>query len=140
MPKNLALFLAKMAKNLALSLRKWHKKIRFGENGGKRKINPSANPADVQGNEVADRLVKEAAKEAQELDQNTGVLTNQDIKKVAKDSIMDNWQDKWSISNTGREYFQYQPKILPNPRFDFPHHQSFILLLHSSQLKNTGKN
>ena len=44
MPKSLPLFLAKMAKNLALSLRKWHKKNLIGENGGERKINPSANP------------------------------------------------------------------------------------------------
>ena len=33
-----------MAKNLALSLRKWHQKNLIGENGGERKINPSANP------------------------------------------------------------------------------------------------
>ena len=33
-----------MAKNLALSLRKWHTKNLIGENGGERKINPSANP------------------------------------------------------------------------------------------------
>ena len=33
-----------MAKNLALSLRKWKKTNLIGENGGERKINPSANP------------------------------------------------------------------------------------------------
>ena len=33
-----------MAKNLALSIRKWHKKNLICENGGERKINPSANP------------------------------------------------------------------------------------------------
>ena len=33
-----------MAKNLAPSSRKRHKKIQIGENGGERKINPSANP------------------------------------------------------------------------------------------------
>ena len=117
--------------------------------------------ADIQGNEVADRLAKEAAKEAQNLDQNTSVLTNKDIKKAARGSIMDKWQDKWNsqhnngcedkpigltilslmdqettlsrfkyiISNTGREYFQYRPKILPKPRFDFQDHRGFILLL-----------
>ena len=98
---------------------------------------------DVQGNEVADRLAKDAAKEAQELDQNTSVLTNQDIKKAARDSIMEKWQDKWSISITGRKYFQYRPKILPIPRFDFPDHQGFILLLQLrtgySQLKDYRK-
>ena len=36
-----------MAKNLALSLRKWHKKNQIGENGGERKINPSANPENL---------------------------------------------------------------------------------------------
>ena len=45
MPPNLALFWRKIAKNLALSSRKWHKKNLNGENGGERKINPSANPA-----------------------------------------------------------------------------------------------
>ena len=34
-----------MAKNLAPSSRKWHKKNQIGENGGERKINPSAKPA-----------------------------------------------------------------------------------------------
>ena len=99
--------------------------------------------ADVQGNEVADRLAKDAAKEAQELDQNTSVLTNQDIKKAARDSIMEKWQDKWSISNTGRKHFQYRPEIRPIPRFDFPDHQGFILLLQLrtgySQLKDYRK-
>ena len=33
-----------MAKNLAPSSRKWRKKNQIGENGGERKINPSANP------------------------------------------------------------------------------------------------
>ena len=33
-----------MAKNLAPNSRKWRKKIQIGENGGERKINPSANP------------------------------------------------------------------------------------------------
>ena len=39
--------------------------------------------ADIQGNEVANRLAKEAAKEAQDLDLNASVLTNQDIKNAA---------------------------------------------------------
>ena len=44
MPSNPALFLAKIGQNLALNSRKWHKKNLIGENGGERKINPSANP------------------------------------------------------------------------------------------------
>ena len=70
---------------------------------------------DIQGNEVADRLAKEAAREALDLDQNTSVFTNQGIKKAARSSIMDKWQIKWNISKTGREYFQCRPQILQNP-------------------------
>ena len=44
MPPNPALFWRKIGQNLALSSRKWHKKNLIGENGGERKINPSANP------------------------------------------------------------------------------------------------
>ena len=45
MPKNLAfLFWAKNGQNLAPSSRKWRNEIQIGENGGERKINPSANP------------------------------------------------------------------------------------------------
>ena len=36
--------------------------------------------ADIQGNVVAGRLAKEAAKEAQNLDKDASVLINQDIK------------------------------------------------------------
>ena len=36
-----------MAKNLAPMSRKWRKEIQIGENGGERKINPSANPAEA---------------------------------------------------------------------------------------------
>ncbi|MEW8547348.1 MAG: ribonuclease H family protein, partial [Candidatus Thiodiazotropha sp.] len=65
---------------------------------------------DIQGNEMADKLAKEAAAEAQDLDKNTSVITNQDIKKAARDSILDKWQNKWDISTTGREYYQFRPK------------------------------
>ena len=39
--------MAKIGQNLALSSIKWHKKNLIGENGGERKINPSANPVTV---------------------------------------------------------------------------------------------
>ena len=48
---------------------------------------------EVQGNEIADRLTKEAAKEAQE--QDTAVhtmLTKQDIITASKNSISEKWQ------------------------------------------------
>ena len=85
-------------------------------------------------------LLRKQPKKPRSLTRTTGVLTNQDINKAARDSSMDKWQDKLSISNTDREYFQYRPKILTIPRFDFPDHRGFILLLQLrtgySQLKD----
>ena len=47
MPPKPGSFWATNGQNLALSLRKWHKKNLIGENGGERKINPSANPVEA---------------------------------------------------------------------------------------------
>ena len=49
----------------------------------------------ISNNKVADKLAKEAAVEAQELDNSTSVITNQDIKKAARDSILDKWQNNF---------------------------------------------
>ena len=48
----------------------------------------------IQGNEVADKLAKEAALEAQNLDIGTSVIAHQDIKKAASLSISEKWQNK----------------------------------------------
>ena len=42
---------------------------------------------EVEGNEVADRLAKEAAVEAKALEEETSVVTVQDIKRHARASI-----------------------------------------------------
>ena len=44
MPKNLALFLAKNGQKSGSKFKKMAPKNLIGENGGERKINPSANP------------------------------------------------------------------------------------------------
>ena len=67
--------------------------------------------AEVQGNEIADRLAKEAAKEAQE--QDTAVhtmVTKQDIITASRNSISEKWQHQWENSDRGRSYFKYHPK------------------------------
>ena len=47
MAKNLALFLVKNGKKSGSKFKKMAQKYLIGENGGKRKINPSANPGQV---------------------------------------------------------------------------------------------
>jgi hypothetical protein len=67
--------------------------------------------AEVQGNEIADCLAKEAAKEAQE--QDTAVhtmVTKQDIITASRNSISEKWQHQWENSDRGRSYFKYHPK------------------------------
>jgi hypothetical protein len=49
--------------------------------------------ASIKGNEIADQLAKEAAKEAEALEVNTQVFTKQDIRKAARDAVTKKWQD-----------------------------------------------
>ena len=53
--------------------------------------------SDMEGNDVADRLANEAAMEAKELEKETSMVTVQDIKKHARDSIKIKWQQRWDI-------------------------------------------
>ena len=69
------------------------------------KIDISWTPghADIAGNETADRLAKEAAKEAEGMDETRDrVVMAVDIKTAAKTSCMKKWQRTWDLSNSGR--------------------------------------
>jgi ribonuclease HI len=85
--------------------------------------------AEVQGNEIADRLAKEAAKEAQE--QDTAVqtmVTKQDIITASRNSISEKWQHQWENSDRGRSYFKYHPNISEKCRKDFPSKPVFAII------------
>jgi hypothetical protein len=59
----------------------------------------------VNGNEIADRLAKEAAKEAEQNQSDShNTITKQDVKKTARDHITEKWQNRWNFSNRGRFY------------------------------------
>jgi hypothetical protein len=79
--------------------------------------------ATIKGNEIADQLAKEAAKEAETLEVNTQVFTKQDIRKAARDIVTKKWQVRWDSSNSGRHYYRFHKvlkdkvkKYLPNKR------------------------
>ena len=58
--------------------------------------------ADIAGNEIADRL----AKEAEEVDENQDkVVTAVDIKTAAKVSCEKKWQRRWDLTNSGRDLY-----------------------------------
>jgi wyosine [tRNA(Phe)-imidazoG37] synthetase (radical SAM superfamily) len=69
------------------------------------KIHWTPGHANVNGNEIADRLAKEAAKEAKQHQSDThNTITKEDVKKAARDHIMEKWQNRWNFSNRGRFY------------------------------------
>ena len=68
--------------------------------------------ADIAGNEIADRLAKEAAKEAEGIDETQDrIVTAVDIKTAVKVSCMKKWQRRWDLSNSGRELYTHRKNV-----------------------------
>ena len=68
--------------------------------------------ADIAGNETPDRLAKEAAKEAEDIDETKDtVVTAADIKTAVKTSCLKKWQRRWDLSNSGRELYGYRKTV-----------------------------
>ena len=72
-------------------------------------LNWTPGHADIAGNEIADKLAKEAAEEAENMPEMVTPLTSTDIKKAVKDSCKIKWQKRWDVSQTGRHMFDFQP-------------------------------
>ena len=83
----------------------------------------------MQGNDVPDRLAKEAAMEAKELGEETSVVTVQDIKRHARVSTRYKWQQRWDIGESGHDFFLCKPFLKSNPRLDFPNIKMFKQIL-----------
>ena len=80
--------------------------------------------SEVQDNDVADRLAKEAAMEAKELGEETSVITVQDIKRHARVSTRYKWQQRWDIGESGRDFFLCKPFLKSDPPLDFPQYKN----------------
>ena len=85
--------------------------------------------SEVEGNEVADRLTKEAAVKAEELEDETIVVTVQDTKRHARASIQRKWQQRCGIGEFGRDFYLCTPFWDSNPRLDFPNTRMFKQIL-----------
>ena len=85
--------------------------------------------SEVEGNEVADRLAKETAVEAKDLEEETSVVTVQDIKRHARASIQRKWQQRWDIGEFGRDFYLCKPFLDSSPRLDFPNTRIFKQIL-----------
>ena len=56
------------------------------------KIQWSSGRANIRGNEMADRLAKEAAKEAEEMTDVIGIASQSDVRSAARESVNIKWQ------------------------------------------------
>lgn len=76
--------------------------------------------ATIEGNEIADRLAKDAAQQASHMPLDTSVVTLQDIKSSSRKSIISKWQQRWDISESGRFFYSFKPKVNGKLFLDIP--------------------
>ncbi|KAH3775182.1 hypothetical protein DPMN_176581 [Dreissena polymorpha] len=67
--------------------------------------------AGLQGNEVADGLAKEEAKEAEAMPEDSRTTTIQEVKAASHKSCMIKWQKHWENSSTGRTFYEFFPSV-----------------------------
>ena len=84
--------------------------------------------ASVKGNEIADQLVKEAAKEAEALEVSTQVFTKQDIRKAARDAVTKKCQVRWDSSNSGRHYYRFHKVVKDKVKKDLPNKRLYTVI------------
>ena len=84
--------------------------------------------ATIAGNEIADRLAKDAAQQAPKMPMDTSVVTNQDIKSAAKKSTISKWQQRWDISETGRFLYTFKPLVEEKLYLDLPSKDLFPII------------
>ena len=84
--------------------------------------------ATIAGNEIADRLAKDAAQQASKMPMDTSVVTNQDIKSAAKKTIISKWQQRWDISETGRFLYTFKPFVDGKLYLDLPSKDLFPII------------
>ena len=81
------------------------------ESGVDLEISWTPGHADIRGNELADKLAKEAAEEAKEMDDSSVVVTMEDVKSATKKFGIKKWQDMWEKSERGRTLYIHRPEV-----------------------------
>ena len=76
--------------------------------------------ANIAGNDIADKLAKEAAEEAKHLDESANCVTKSDVIQAAKQSTLTKWQNRWNISNSGRHLYELMPSVQELCHLDYP--------------------
>ena len=58
--------------------------------------------AEIQGNEEADRLAKEASKEAESMSEDNRCISQSEFRQAVKAHGLIVWQRQWDVSDKGR--------------------------------------
>ena len=64
--------------------------------------------AEIEGNEIADRIVKQGADEAEEMPEVTEAVTILDVEAAIRESGFEKWQQRWEASSIGRHLFEFR--------------------------------
>ena len=75
---------------------------------------------ELKGNEEADKLVKEAANEAESMADEGACISQSELKQAAKIHGLTVWQRHWDISERGRFLYDLKPYVNLTSNFDFP--------------------
>ena len=83
---------------------------------------------EIQGNEEADRLDKEASKEAESMTEEDRTISQAKFRQAAKAHSLTAWQKQWDISEKGRFLYGLKPRVTKKTVFDFPDKKSYNLI------------
>ena len=76
--------------------------------------------AEIKANEEADRLAKEATKEAESMTGEDKTVPQAEFKQAAKAHSLTTWQKQWDLSKKERFLYGLKPKVTQKTVFDFP--------------------
>ena len=76
-----------------------------------RQTRTSGRVSNIQGNEYADQMAKEAAEEAKEMTELPPIVRMGDVKAAARESGKMKWQEMWDKTEKGRHLFNYRNKV-----------------------------
>ena len=76
--------------------------------------------AEIKGNEEADRLAKEASKEAESMTEEDRTISQAEFRQAVKVHGLTAWQRQWDASEKGRFLYGLKPKVTMKTMFDYP--------------------
>ncbi|XP_052271348.1 uncharacterized protein LOC127872052 [Dreissena polymorpha] len=85
--------------------------------------------AGLQGNEAADGLAKQGAKEANAMPEDSRTTTIQEVKGASHKSCMIKWQKRWQNSSTGSTFYEFFPSVEQKRHLDHPDKATYGVIL-----------